>query len=77
MRLSEVKAIVHQFDFSATDFGLTTVGKKAATKTKLEAKYLNPKDSGQTWHGGRGAKPKWVKEYLEAGGVLSAIEIKK
>lgn len=76
-KLQEAKAIVHQFGFSAADLGLATGGKKAATKTKLEAKYVNPKDSGQTWHGGRGAKPKWVNEYLKAGGELSAIEIKK
>lgn len=77
-KLEEVKAIVHQFGFSATDLGLTT-GKKASAspKTKLEAKYVNPKDSTQTWHGGRGAKPKWVKEFLEGGGELATIEIKK
>lgn len=77
-KLVEVKAIVHQFGFSATDLGLTT-GKKASAspKTKLEAKYMNPKDSTQTWHGGRGAKPKWVKEFLEGGGELATIEIKK
>lgn len=75
--LAEVKAIVHQFGFSATDLGLATAGKKAATKTKLEAKYVNPKDSTQTWHGARGAKPKWVKEFLEGGGKLESLLIKK
>lgn len=77
-RLQEVKTIVHQFGFTATDLGLATgTGKKAATKTKLEPKYVNPMDSTQTWHGGKGPKPKWIKDYLATGGELSAIEIKK
>jgi DNA-binding protein H-NS len=79
-RLQEVKAIVHQFGFTATDLGLATgTGKKAssATKTKLEAKYVNPKDATQTWHGGKGPRPHWVKDYLATGGELSAIAIKK
>jgi DNA-binding protein H-NS len=77
-KLQEVKAIVHQFGFTAADLGLSTsTGKKAATKTKLEARYANPKDATQTWHGGKGARPKWVKEHLEANGKLEDLLIKK
>lgn len=79
-KLNEAKAIVKQFGFTASDLGIVAgTNKKAvgANKTTLEAKYANPNDSSLTWHGGRGAKPKWVNEYLENGGKLVDIEIKK
>ena len=79
LKLNEVKAIVQQFGFTVTDLGLAAGSRKRAStapKTKPEAKYVNPKDSTQTWHGGKGPKPKWVKEYLEKGGKLEAIHIK-
>lgn len=79
-KLNEAKAIVKQFGFTASDLGIVAGTNKKAVgtvKTTLEAKYANPNDSSLTWHGGRGAKPKWVNEYLENGGKLVDIEIKK
>jgi len=79
-KLNEVKAIVLQFGFTATDLGLATGSRKkgaTANKTNLEAKYANPTDSTQTWHGGKGPKPKWVKAFLDGGGKLEDIAIKK
>lgn len=51
-KLQEVVTIVHQFGFTAADLGLSAGTRKkssAGAKTKLEAKYVNPKDSTQTW----------------------------
>ena len=79
-KLIEVKAIVKQFGFTSTELGLTSGSRKkasTATKTRLEAKYVNPKDSTQTWHGGKGPKPKWVKTFIEKGGKLEDVAIKK
>jgi len=79
-KLNEVKAVTQQFGFTAADLGLTTgTRKKAATtgKTKLVPKYMNPKDPSKTWHGGKGPRPKWVKEFLNAGGKIEDIQIKK
>jgi DNA-binding protein H-NS len=79
-KLNEAKAIVKQFGFTASDLGIVAgTNKKAvgAIKATLEAKYANPNDSSLTWHGGRGAKPKWVNEFIENGGKLEDIEIKK
>lgn len=52
-------------------------GKAAKTKTraaksndgraKVEPKYRNPADASETWSG-RGRAPKWMAEYLAAGG---------
>jgi DNA-binding protein H-NS len=39
--------------------------------------YANPADTSQTWAGGKGARPKWVKSHLEAGGKLEDLLIKK
>ena len=42
---------------------------------KAPAKYANPEDPTQTWSG-RGRKPIWVHESLEAGKSLETFEIK-
>ncbi|KJZ26103.1 histone-like nucleoid-structuring protein H-NS [Tritonibacter mobilis] len=42
---------------------------------KAPAKYANPEDPTQTWSG-RGRKPIWVREALEAGKSLEEFEIK-
>jgi DNA-binding protein H-NS len=76
-KLGEVKQIIQQFGFTAADFGLSGKGKRVLAKSKLEPKYVNPSNPNETWHGGRGARPNWVKEYLAKGGKLDSIEIRK
>lgn len=79
-KLKEVKAVTQQFGFTAADLGLTPGARKKTTtigKTKLEPKYVNPQDSSKTWHGGKGPRPKWVKEFLDAGGKIEDIKIRK
>jgi DNA-binding protein H-NS len=79
-KLAEVKAIIEQFGFSATDLGLVKRGRKAGSatpKAALEPKYANPSNPTETWHGGRGKRPNWVNAFLKDGGKLEAIEIKK
>ena len=45
-------------------------GARGARKTAgTEARYANPQDASQTWSG-RGRRPRWVQEMLEAGGKL-------
>jgi len=79
-KLVEVKKAIKDFGFTLEDLGFVieaiTKKKGKASKTTLPAKYRNPKDQAQTWHGGRGAKPKWVKEFENGGGRLVDIEIK-
>jgi DNA-binding protein H-NS len=79
-KLIEIKTIIRQFGFTATDLGITagTNRKPAtATKPKLEPMYANPNNLAQTWHGGRGVKPKWVSDFIAGGGKLEDIVIKK
>ena len=81
-KLNEVKAIVKQFRFTASDLGLAAAGTRgkgatAAVKAVHEARYANPADPKQTWHGKKGPKPSWVKAHLETGGNLEDLLIKK
>lgn len=44
------------------------------TKTAIPPKYANPADPSQTWSG-RGRKPAWVQEHLDAGKSLENLAI--
>ena len=79
-KLNEVKSIVKQFGFTASDLGLAATGtrsKGATAKVVHEARYANPTDPKQTWHGKKGPKPSWVKAHLGNGGNLEDLLIKK
>ena len=86
LRNHERAGIIDHVRKQIADYGLTAAdlklsdrapkGAKASQKTKKEpaaAKYQGP--DGQTWSGGRGRKPGWVKEALAAGKSLSDFEI--
>ncbi|MDN0074003.1 H-NS histone family protein [Crenobacter sp. SG2303] len=59
-------------------YGLTIeeVLSKPATASRkpVEAKYRNPDDASQTWSG-RGRKPAWVQQYVDAGFKLEDLAI--
>ena len=78
-KLEEIKAVIEQYGITASELGFIKRRAKAKgpNKAKLPARYRNPRDPSQTWHGGKGAKPKWIREFLAAGGKLEKIEIKK
>ncbi|WP_171172927.1 H-NS family nucleoid-associated regulatory protein [Ruegeria sp. HKCCA5929] len=74
------KALRDQFVKLAAEQGYTVdqvlgnMGQPApGAKVKLPPKFRNPADSSQTW-AGRGMKPRWVKEHLEAGGSLDELK---
>lgn len=76
--IAEVKAKIADYKLTAADLGLavTKTTRKAsdgATKTKAPVAYKN--EAGLTWTGGRGPKPKWVKEILDAGGDIEKYRI--
>lgn len=45
-----------------------------SVKTTGEAKYANPEDSSQTWSG-RGRRPRWVTEQIDAGRSLEDLAL--
>ena len=66
--IADVKQKIAAYGLSAADLGLQSSRESAApqkTKTALKAKYRDPA-TGETWVG-RGATPKWMRAYLEAG----------
>ncbi len=78
-KLNEAITIIKQFGFTANDLGIATGSNKkssGANKTQLEPKYQHPTNNSLKWVG-RGAYPKWVKEFLAGGGGLADLEIKK
>lgn len=73
-RLADAKKAVEtaakEYGFSLDEL-MGGVGKKGP---KGVPKYANPNDKGQTWTG-KGRKPKWVVDALEAGKSLDDLSI--
>jgi len=73
-KLEDVKLAIKQFGFTAKELGLAVKGK--ATTLKGEPRYANPANPEQTWAGGKGARPLWVKAHLDKGGGLEDLALK-
>ena len=78
--IEDMKAKMTEYNITAEDLGIRTSGyapaRKASSKaasTPAEAKYRSP--TGETWSGGRGRKPKWVTELVEAGKDIEKYRI--
>ena len=71
---SELTELAKSKGFEMADlFGDSS--KPAKEKKTVAPKYRNPADATQTWTG-RGRKPKWVIEALEAGGNMDDFLIR-
>ena len=55
-----------------TGIGRGRRGPGAAVGGERQAKYVHPEDATQTWSG-RGRRPRWVTEQLEAGRELDDL----
>ncbi|MCX8016564.1 MAG: H-NS histone family protein, partial [Rhodocyclaceae bacterium] len=75
--LQQAKALIAQYGLTAAELGFRTRGKAAGDAAKAVAKYANPANPSQTWAGGKGARPKWVKAHLAQGGKLEDLLIAK
>lgn len=69
--IQDIKDKMSQYGLSAADLGLTAPSAAVKTrvvsksKSKAPAKYRGP--NGETWAGGLGRKPEWVRALLAAG----------
>lgn len=74
-RLSEARAKL-EAEARAMGFSLAELldGKKKATAAKSPPRYRHPEDASVTWTG-RGRKPAWVIEHIEAGKPMEELEI--
>lgn len=66
--IAEIKQKISAYGLTAADLGLSS-GRDSAPQQKakapLKAKYRDP-STGESWVG-RGATPKWMRNYLDAG----------
>lgn len=65
--IADIKAKMKEYGITVADLGSTsaTPRKSGAAKTKGAPKYRGP--NGETWSGGPGRKPDWVRNVLAAG----------
>jgi len=75
--LKIAKGLIAKHRFTANELGLDRVGAVRATAGRRPPKYRNPANADQTWAGGKGVKPKWVREYVDNGGRLDDLLITK
>ena len=76
--LEATRANIRLYEFTALELGLTAAGGKSkAPAVAKEARYQNPNNPAETWHGGKGPKPKWVRALLEAGARLEDFLINR
>jgi DNA-binding protein H-NS len=81
--IAEVRAIIAKYKLSPQDvqeaFSLSGEGqrKRGVPKgTRLQPKYRNPENPGQTW-AGRGLRPAWLEAQLMRGRKLDDFEIQE
>lgn len=83
--VAQIRELMETHGISVEDLAAAPAGKRrgrpgkaqAEKKTparKVEPKYRSPADASLTWTG-RGKKPKWVQEWLDAGNALEALLI--
>ncbi|MDD2840127.1 MAG: H-NS histone family protein [Rickettsiales bacterium] len=78
--LTEVLKNIKTYGLTAEECGFQLTQAKPpksapVDKPKAEAKYRGP--NNEEWAGGKGARPKWVKEIIEAGGNIEDYLINK
>ena len=76
--IEKMDAMAKERGFAGLDalMGDTKGGQEKAKRKPVEPKYRNPADHDDTWSG-RGRKPRWVIEMLDAGGVIEDALIEK
>lgn len=74
--IKEIKAKMAQYDITVNDLQAIPAEKKVkAKKAHPVIKYR--KSASETWGGGKGPKPKWVKAILAEGGDMAIYLVKK
>lgn len=69
--IAKLDALAKELGFSFSE--LTGLGKKA-TRAPAEAKYRHPENAETTWSG-RGRKPHWIVDHINAGNQLESLAI--
>lgn len=72
--LKEMRAVADKLGVAFEDVIALNGSRRKKAVTKSSPKYANPNDPAQTWTG-RGRKPAWVKEALDAGKSIEDLAI--
>lgn len=76
--IQQAKALIGQYSLTVAELGFRGGrGRIGAEAFKAAPKYANPENPAQTWAGGKGARPKWVKDHLAKGGSLDNLLISR
>ena len=80
----EAKKLIAEFGLSASEVGLGGSGRVVIGRAIIAAKpakaakaarTVRYQDGSNTWSGGRGPKPNWVKAVLAAGGDVEKFRV--
>jgi DNA-binding protein H-NS len=72
--IAGIKATMKQYNISAADLGITGGQRKVrVAKTPGVVKYRGP--NGETWAGGLGRKPQWVRNIIDAGRNIEEFKV--
>lgn len=72
--VADIKAKMKEFGITAQDLADAPQRRAAGkSKAKAPAKYRNP--NGETWSGGPGRKPEWVRAVLASGQSIEDFRI--
>lgn len=76
--IAEIKAKMKEYGITVADLGGAAsaprkAGGKSKSKSTAPAKYRGP--NGETWAGGLGRKPEWVRAILAAGKSIEDYRI--
>lgn len=72
--LAEILEVLKKYALTVEDILPLLQKKSGKPVSKAAAKYANPDDPAQTWTG-RGRKPAWLHEAIEAGKSIEDLEI--
>lgn len=70
--LKDLEALAAERGFTLDE--LLGAAKEKKERAPVAAKYRHPQDSDLAWTG-RGRQPKWIVEFLAAGGTLKQLSI--
>ena len=74
--LVEARELVHTFNFTASELGISRERKTpmAIPKQHIKPKFHNPSNPSQNWTG-RGKPPRWFSDLLEQGATKDDLLI--
>ncbi len=71
--VSEIKEKMREYGITVADLGMSAGKKSRAPKAPAVVNYRGP--NGETWAGGKGRKPEWVRALLAAGKDVEAYRV--